>query len=276
MQLYGVLGNPIAHSKSPMIHTMFAKSSGIALEYNAYCLSKDDFEGELQALVQQGLLGANVTVPFKENAFRMASELTKEAKEACAVNTLRFVDGKILAHNTDGNGLLSDLVDRHQLKLEGQRILVLGAGGATKGILGPILRQNPDELVISNRTFEKAEQLAVDFAKEGNIHACEWSELTGRFDLIINATSSSLSNEFTPLPCEIDANTAGYDLMYGTQPTIFMEYLKDNGATQTFDGLGMLVEQAALSFEFWHGIKPETETVYQDLRQILLSCATDY
>lgn len=276
MQLYGVLGNPIAHSKSPMIHAMFAKSCGIALEYNAYCLAKDHFESELEALVQQGLLGANVTVPFKENAFRMATELTKEAEEACAVNTLKFIDGKIFAHNTDGNGLLSDLMDRHQLMLKDRRVLVLGAGGATKGILGPILRQSPKELIISNRTHEKAVQLAEDFKAEGNIYACDWHKLSGRFDLIINATSSSLSNEFTPLSCEIDANTIGYDLMYGVKPTVFMEYLKNHGALKSFDGLGMLVEQAALSFEFWHGIKPETEMVYQDLRQILLSCATDY
>jgi len=151
----------------------------------------------------------------------------------------------------------------------------LGAGGATKGILGPLLRAHPSEIVISNRTHEKAVQLAHDFSEEGNINACEWQRLSGRFDLIINATSSSLSNEFTPLPCEIDASTIGYDLMYGTKPTVFMEYLADHGAKKSFDGLGMLVEQAALSFEFWHGVKPETEMVYQDLRQVLLSYTAD-
>lgn len=276
MQLYGVLGNPIAHSKSPMIHAMFAKSCGLEIEYNAYCLSQNNFEGELENLVSNGLLGANVTLPFKENAFRFSTELTVEAKEACAVNTLKFIDGKVLAHNTDGNGLLEDLVERHHLSIRNKRILVLGAGGATKGILGPLLRSNPQELVISNRTYKKVEQLAEDFKAEGNIIACEWGGLCGRFDLIINATSSSLNNEFTPLPCDIDADTIGYDLMYDAKPTIFMEYLKDNGALRSFDGFGMLVEQAALSFEFWHGIKPETEMVYQELRQILLSYATDY
>lgn len=275
MQLYGVLGNPIAHSKSPMIHAMFARNCGIDLEYKAFCLAKDNFEGELADLIHQGLLGANVTVPFKENAFRFAHELTIEAKEAGAVNTLRFSDDKFIGHNTDGNGLLCDLVERHHLELADKRILVLGAGGATKGILGPLLRAKPAEVVISNRTHEKAVQLTEDFSQEGNINACEWQQLSGRFDVIINATSSSLSNEFTPLPCEIDANTIGYDLMYGTKPTVFMEYLADNGAEKSFDGLGMLVEQAALSFEFWHGVKPETEMVYQDLRQVLLSYTAD-
>ena len=132
---------------------------------------------------------------------------------------------------------------RYPVELADKRILVLGAGGATKGILGPLLRAKPVEVVISNRTHEKAVQVAQDFSQEGNINACEWLQLSGRFDVIINATSSSLSNEFTPLPCEIDANTIGYDLMYGTKPTVFMEYLADNGAEKSFDGLGMLVEQ---------------------------------
>ncbi len=271
MKLYGVLGNPIAHSKSPMIHQMFAESCGIDLDYQAYCLSVDQFEPELLGLVDKGLHGANVTVPFKENAYRFSDELTVEAREAAAVNTLRFQDGKVTGHNTDGNGLLSDLVNRHHIQLENQRILVLGAGGAAKGILGPLLRANLSEIILSNRTYEKAVQLADDFKLQGNINACKWQELSGRFDVIINATSSSLSNEFTPLPCEVDAQTVGYDLMYGTEPTTFMNYLHNRGAVQLLDGLGMLVEQAALSFEFWHGMKPETETVYQDLRQFLLS-----
>lgn len=266
MKLYGVLGNPIAHSKSPKIHAMFAQSCGIDLDYQAYCLDKNNFEGELSELIQKGLVGSNVTLPFKENAYRFATELTMQAKQAGAVNTLRFSEGHVLGHNTDGDGLLCDLTERYQIALENKRILVLGAGGATMGILGPLLRAKPCELVISNRTYEKVVNLADAFSEVGNIIACEWSKLSGRFDLIINATSGSLSNEFTPLPCEIDAETVGYDLMYADKPTIFMEYLYENGVKQAFDGLGMLVEQAALSFEFWHGIKPKTEMVYQDLR----------
>lgn len=270
MKMYGVLGNPIAHSKSPAIHKAFAESCGVDLDYQAYCLAVDDFEGDLKALWCRGLQGANVTLPFKENAFRLSDELTIEAKEAGAVNTLMVKSGQIIGHNTDGNGLLKDMLERHQLALKDQRILVLGAGGAAKGILGPLLRADPAEIVVSNRTFSKAEALAESFQHIGNINACEWSQLIGRFDLIINATSSSLSNEFTPLPCDIDGNTLGYDLMYGTEPTTFMAYMKSRGADKVYDGLGMLVEQAALSFEFWHGISPKTETVYQDLRQTLL------
>lgn len=265
-KLYGVLGNPIEHSKSPMIHAMFAKECNIDLDYQAYCLAVDDFANEVATLIKKGLKGANVTVPFKENAYQLSTELTIEAKEAGAVNTLQIQDNKIIGHNTDGNGLLNDLTERHQFSLAKQRILVLGAGGAAKGILGPLLRANPTEIIISNRTHAKADQLVKDFSHLGNIKSSEWHEIAGRFDLIINATSSSLSKEFTPLPCGIDASTTGYDLMYSSEPTVFMEYLLAKGAGQVFDGLGMLVEQAALSFEFWHGIKPETETVYQALR----------
>lgn len=269
--MYGVLGNPIAHSKSPMIHAAFAALTKIDLDYSAYCLPIDDFEGALKTLIAQGLKGANVTVPFKENAFRLANHLTVEAKEAGAVNTLAFKNGQIFGHNTDGNGLMCDLTERCNVVLNNRRILVLGAGGAAKGILGPLLRQLPTEVVISNRTFSKAVALAEQFNDGGNVIALEWAALTGHFDVIINATSSSLQGEFTPLPCVIDEQTIGYDLMYGTKPTVFMDYLSAHGAVQTYDGLGMLVEQAALSFEFWHGVKPQTETVYQDLRQILLS-----
>lgn len=266
MNLYGVLGNPIAHSKSPMIHAMFAKACGVELDYQAYCLAVDNFETDLNALLEQGLQGANVTLPFKGDAYDLACELTAEASEACAVNTLSFREDRIVGHNTDGNGLLNDLMCRHQIKLAGKRILVLGAGGAAKGILGPLLRQNPSEIVLSNRTFSKAEKLADDFAGQGKIVACEWGDLSGHFDLIINATSSSLSNDFTELPCDIGLSTMGYDLMYRNEPTVFMTYLKDRGAGNVYDGLGMLVEQAALSFEFWHGVKPATEMVYQALR----------
>lgn len=269
--LYGVLGNPIAHSKSPMIHAAFAALTNIGLDYSAYCLPIDDFEGALKALMDQGLQGANVTVPFKENAFRLANHLTVEAKEAGAVNTLAFKKGEIFGHNTDGNGLMCDLKERCNVELSNRRILVLGAGGAAKGILGPLLGQLPSEIVISNRTFSKAVALAEQFNASGNVLALDWADLTGHFDVIINATSSSLHGEFTPLPCTMDAQTIGYDLMYGAKPTVFMDYLAKQGVVKIYDGLGMLVEQAALSFEFWHGIKPQTETVYQDLRQILLS-----
>lgn len=262
---FGVIGNPISHSKSPMIHALFAKNSGVELEYEPYLLSIDHFENELKELVSKGLVGANITLPFKEKAYLLADELTIEAKEANAVNTLFFKE-KWIGHNTDGNGLLKDLLNRCNVQLKDKRILVLGAGGAVRGILGPLLRENPSEIILANRTFEKAQNLADIFSKVGNIKAIEWQNITGHFDLIINGTSGSLSGEFPEINCDIDKHTVGYDLVYSNEPTVFMNYLMNKGAKKTFDGLGMLVEQAALSFEFWNGIYPETDEVYLKLR----------
>lgn len=263
---YGVIGNPIHHSKSPIIHRLFAESLGMTITYEPILVEIHYFKKTLTELIKNGLKGANVTLPFKTEAFECVEVLTESAKIAGAVNTIRFENEVLSGENTDGKGLLNDLIYRHDIEIEDKRILILGAGGAVRGILAPLLEKKPKEIILTNRTFERAESLASLFSSYGAITAIPLDLISGRFDLIINGTSASLSGVFPKLLCEIDKNTFGYDLMYGNEPTVFMNYLKSRGANNTYDGLGMLVEQAALSFEYWFGVKPETEAVYQKLR----------
>jgi shikimate dehydrogenase len=270
MDRYGVFGNPIGHSKSPQIHRMFAEQSGQTLSYEPLLAPLDDFAGFARAFFETGL-GANVTVPFKEQAFRLADQLSERAQRAGAVNTLKKrEDGSLLGDNTDGLGLVRDLLDNASVALQGKRILLLGAGGAVRGVLEPLLAQRPAALVISNRTVAKAEQLVREFADLGTLSACAFEALQSPFDVIINGTSASLGGELPPLGDDLVAagSTLCYDMMYAARPTPFCQWAEDRGA-HSRDGLGMLVEQAAAAFELWRGIRPETAEVLLALRRQL-------
>ncbi len=271
MDKYAVFGNPIAHSKSPLIHRLFAEQCGQAMTYEALLVPLDDFPGQVQAFFATGL-GANVTVPFKEEAFAVADQLTERARRAGAVNTLqRLHDGSLLGDNTDGAGLVRDLTENAGLNLEGKRILLLGAGGAVRGVLEPLLAQRPAMLVLANRTVEKAERLAREFADLGEIYASGFDWLEEPVDLIINGTSASLSGELPRLAPSLvrPGQTVCYDMMYGARPTAFCSWAQTQGAARALDGLGMLVEQAAEAFTLWRGVRPQTAPVLAELRRQL-------
>lgn len=267
---YAVMGNPVAHSKSPVIHKQFAHQFGHAIEYTALWVDTDGFRYAVEQFRADGGRGLNVTVPFKLEAFELANNLSDRAKLAGAVNTLRFEpDGKIFGDNTDGTGLVHDLTRNLGVSLKGKKILLLGAGGAARGVLGPLLKQNPAFLQIANRTVSKARELAKIFSAYGKVEACGYDELVGkRFDLVINATSASLQGDRPDLPVTILANHGvAYDLMYGDMPTPFLDWVQLHGAALAADGLGMLVEQAAESYLLWCGVRPDTRPVIQALRK---------
>jgi shikimate dehydrogenase len=267
---YAVMGNPVAQSKSPVIHKLFAHQFGHEIEYTALWVDLDGFHEAVEQFRAEGGKGLNVTVPFKPDAFRVADNLSDRARLAGAVNTLRFEpDGKIFGDNTDGTGLVHDLTKNLGIHLRGRKILVLGAGGAVRGVLGPLLKQNPAMLVIANRTVSKARELAKTFAPFGKVEAVGYDELVGkRFDVVINGTSASLKGEVPPLPVNLFANNAvAYDMMYGDKPTPFLEWAMLHGAATAADGLGMLVEQAAESYLLWRGERPETKHVITALRR---------
>ncbi|MFG6668525.1 shikimate dehydrogenase [Halomonas sp. HNIBRBA4712] len=266
---YCVLGNPVAHSKSPLIHQAFAAQTGQLLEYTAELAPLDGFEAAWRAFCESGGRGANVTVPFKQEAFALCDTLSERARRAGAVNTLiNGQNGRIYGDNTDGIGLLRDLT-AHDVALAGKRVLVLGAGGAVRGALAPLLAERPDELLIINRTGAKAEALARDFADVGAVRGGSYDALEGTFDLVINATSASLSGELPPLPEGLfTPGGVAYDMMYGVEPTVFLQWAKTQKAA-TVDGLGMLVEQAAEAFFLWRNVRPETVPVRALLRETL-------
>jgi shikimate dehydrogenase len=267
---YAVMGNPVAHSKSPVIHKQFAHQFGHAIEYTALWVDTDGFAEAVQQFRAEGGKGLNITVPFKLEAFSLADNLSERAKLAGAVNTIRFEpDGKIFGDNTDGTGLVHDLTKNLNVQLRGKKILVLGAGGAVRGVLGPLLKQNPVLLVIANRTVAKAKELARTFGQFGKVEAVGYDELVGkRFDVVINGTSASLKGEMPPLPVNVFAgNGVAYDMMYGDKPTPFLEWAMLHGAGTAADGLGMLVEQAAESYLLWRGVRPETRHVIAALRK---------
>lgn len=273
MQRYAVFGNPVAHSQSPFIHSQFAAQTGLSLTYEALLAPLDDFASSLQTFFAEGGNGANVTVPFKEQAFTLANELSERARRAGAVNTLIKLDnGQIRGDNTDGAGLVNDLLE-HGITLTGQRILLLGAGGAVRGALEPLLAQKPAEVCIANRTVERAEQLAREFADLGPVVAAGYDWIDAPADLIINGTSASLQGELPPLaPSLVKAgHTACYDMMYGKNTTAFNQWAQSLDAARTLDGLGMLVGQAAEAFYIWTGQRPDTTPVIQALRQKLAS-----
>lgn len=264
---YAVFGHPIGHSKSPKIHALFARQTGQDIIYTACDVPPNCFEVAVRAFRAGGGKGLNLTVPLKELGFALAEKLTPRAELAGAVNTLWWEDETLFADNTDGVGLICDLSVNHKLTLAGRRILVLGAGGAARGIIGPLLEQQPAQLVIANRTLARAQELAARFAALGKIQALSFETLTGQFDLIINATSASLAGELPPLPEDLlTPSGVCYDLMYADQPTAFVRWGIDHGASRSCDGLGMLVEQAAEAFFRWRGVRPETAPVIQALR----------
>jgi shikimate dehydrogenase len=268
---YAVMGNPISHSKSPLIHTQFAEQTGQSIEYTAIHVDLGGFEQAVGNFRASSGKGLNITVPFKEEAWALATQLSDRAQLAGAVNTLKFIDNKIIGDNTDGLGLVTDLTTNHQCDLKDKRILLLGAGGAARGVLAPLLTQQPAEIVIGNRTPDRAVSLAEIFSKHGNISGCGFPALKGqKFDIVINATAASLQGEVPPLPDDVlNDNAVCYDMMYGAEPTAFMQWASQHGAGKVMDGLGMLVEQAAESFYIWRGVRPETQPVIQSIREEL-------
>ena len=266
--LYAVFGNPIAHSKSPAIHAAFAAASGQDLRYEARLAAVDGFFQAISEFVAAGGKGANVTVPFKEEAFRLATRLSERAARAGAVNTLVFDGAGIFGDNTDGAGLVADIVNNLAFPLTGKRILLLGAGGASRGVIAPLLAERPAALCIANRSADKAVALADAFADVARVDAGSFAETEGKsFDLVINATSASLSGESLPLPPGIfAAGCLAYDMMYGKGETPFLQLARQQGAARCADGLGMLVEQAAEAFFVWRGIRPATAPVLAELR----------
>lgn len=269
--IYCVFGNPIAHSRSPAIHAAFAASTGEDLLYTARLAPVDGFAAAVAAFVAEGGRGANVTVPFKEEAFRLCDELTPRAARAGAVNTLSFVAGRILGDNTDGAGLVADIVGNLGFALSGRRILLLGAGGAARGVIEPLLAGAPATLSIANRSADKAEALAAAFSDIAAVDAGNFAKMAGKsFDLVINATSASLSGDSLPLPPGIFAPGAlAYDMMYGKGETPFLKLAREQGAARCADGLGMLVGQAAEAFAVWRGVRPATGPVLAMLRAAL-------
>jgi len=267
MDIYAVIGNPVMHSKSPKIHNLFAEITEQAMEYSAIQAPKEGFQTTVAAFFERGGLGANITVPFKEQAWSIVSRRTPRAELAGAVNTLYLQDGELCGDNTDGVGLIRDLTSNHNVVLAGKRLLVLGAGGAVRGIMLPLLEQQPKEVVITNRTKAKAESLVALFAAQGHLSASPFTELEGSFDLIINGTSASLAGDLPPIPESVIAgHTITYDMMYAQQMTVFNHWANEQGAFETIDGLGMLVEQAAEAFAIWRGVRPATDDVLKKLR----------
>ncbi|GAB2792434.1 shikimate dehydrogenase [Halomonas shantousis] len=266
---YCVLGNPVGHSLSPRIHAAFAEQVGEHLSYEAIEAPQNDFAGAWREFVAHGGKGANVTVPFKEEAFRLADVLSPRARLAGAVNTLSLgKNGETYGDTTDGVGLLRDL-NAHAAPLERARILILGAGGAVRGVLEPLLSMRPASLMIANRTASKAEYLAQSFADLGEVTWGGFDEAVGTFDLVINGTSASLNGDLPPLPDDLFADAAlAYDMMYAAEPTVFLQWAAARGA-RSVDGLGMLVEQAAESFYLWRHVRPDTAPVREMLRAAL-------
>ncbi len=270
MDRYAVIGNPVAHSKSPQIHTAFARQTGQQMEYLRLLGESGRFEQNVRDFLAAGGRGLNVTVPFKEAAWRLADDCSSRAETAGAVNTLILLeDGSLRGDNTDGIGLVRDLRDNQEAILRGSRILLLGAGGAARGVLQPLLEAAPARLTIANRTGSKAERLAADLSGLGALQGCGLERLAGMtFDLMINATAAGLGGEVPDIPDHILARNGWcYDLMYGDEPTAFVRWGESQGAARSLDGLGMLVEQAAESFFLWRGVRPDTRPVIEDLRR---------
>ncbi|MDQ7074268.1 MAG: shikimate dehydrogenase [Gammaproteobacteria bacterium] len=267
---YQVVGNPIAHSLSPQIHQQFAAQTQQALHYDKQLVELEDFAAAMDAFIQHGGKGVNITVPFKQDAWQYADQRSKRAERAGALNTLKInADGSTFGDNTDGLGLVRDLTQNQHIALKGQRILLLGAGGAVRGVLQPLLEQQPALLHIANRTASKAEALALDFADLGKLNGSGFAELENLepFDLIINGTAASLSGELPPLPERIlITKGSAYDMMYSQTPTAFVQWAWQHGAAKAVDGLGMLVEQAAEAFLLWRGVRPNSLAVMKTLR----------
>ena len=261
------MGNPIAHSLSPRIHQAFARQTGQSLDYQAVLVPEDAFAETLTAFQEAGGKGANITLPFKEVAWRTVTVRTARAERAGAVNTVWFEAATIYGDNTDGIGLVRDLRDNLGCELNGKRVLILGAGGAVRGVIEPLFDAGVADIVIANRTPAKAEVIATQFADRGLIRAEAYDDLEAAFPIIINGTSLSLQQELPPLGDGVLAEGGWvYDMMYQREPTCFMHWAAEHGAERTADGLGMLVEQAAEAFAIWRGVRPETTPVINMLR----------
>jgi shikimate dehydrogenase len=269
MDRYAVIGNPIRHSVSPRIHGMFAAQTGEALRYEAILAPRDGFAATAGAFFEAGGRGLNVTLPFKQEACRWVLARSPRAERAGAVNTIALRGpGQTFGDNTDGSGLLRDLSLNHGARIKDRTVLILGAGGAVRGVLGPLLEAAPQRLVIANRTKERAEALCAEFADLGPVQACGLAELAGeRFELIINGTSAGITGEVPALPDTVLKSQGWcYDMFYAAQPTAFVRWGLAHGAKKAPDGLGMLVEQAAEAFCIWRGMRPDTAAVLRALR----------
>lgn len=269
---YAVFGNPIKHSKSPAIHAAFAAQCGQDIQYRAVRVETGDFPRAARCFFEAGGSGLNVTVPFKEEAFAFADSLSPRAARAGAVNTLtRGEDGCIAGDTTDGIGLVRDMVANLGWQLQGRRILLLGAGGAARGVMEPLLRERPAALVVVNRTAARADALVADFSDLGPVAGGGYDCLEGQqFDLLINATSTGLQGEMPPLPDSLlTERSCCYDMVYGPEPTPFMRWAAQHAAWAVADGLGMLVEQAAEAFYIWRRVRPTTQPVIVQMRDLL-------
>jgi shikimate dehydrogenase len=274
MDKYAVFGNPIKQSKSPAIHAAFAEQCSQDMRYRAVLVKPNAFEQTARRFFDEAGSGLNITVPFKENAFEFADRLTERARRAGAVNVLtRCPDGVIEGDNTDGVGLVRDIIANLGWVVKGLRVLLLGAGGAARGVLEPLLMERPQNLLVINRTPERAQQLAAEFADLGPVEGGAFGLAEDRsFDLVINATSAGLTGETPDLPGTVLTERSHcYDMVYGAQPTAFMRWAAHHAAWAVADGLGMLVEQAAQSFYIWRHIRPDTGPVIQQVREAMVS-----
>ena len=266
---YGVMGYPVSHSRSPVIHRLFAIQTGQELQYELLQVAPDKLETAVRQFQRTGGKGLNITVPHKSAVVKLCDQLSERAATAGAVNTLSFREGEIRGDNTDGIGLLRDLAINQGLAIEGARILILGAGGAARGIVGPLLEMQPSLLRIANRTIDKAENIAEDFSHIGSVSACRFDlvPVIEGYDLVINATSAGLKGDAPPYPAAaISPETFCYDLSYGLTPTPFSEWARKQGAAKSVMGWGMLVEQAAESFHIWRGVRPDTAPVLKQMK----------
>jgi shikimate dehydrogenase len=269
---YGVVGHPVAHSWSPFIHGMFARQTGEDLVYRLHDVTPEDFRTYALAFFERGGRGLNVTVPHKLAAADLANELTPRAERAGAVNTLMLKrDNRLLGDNTDGAGLVHDLRDNLSVPLGGRRVLIVGAGGATRGVVAPLLVLQPAELVVANRTADRAHAFVAAFTDLGPIRGCGFEDIGEHaFDVVINATSASLSGEVPAIPSSvIQRETVCYDMAYSRSDTAFQKWARENGAARALQGWGMLVEQAAESFQLWRGVRPQTAPGLAALRDRL-------
>lgn len=267
---YALIGHPVAHSRSPLIHQLFARATHQSLTYELIDAAADEFESAVHRFITAGGKGMNVTVPHKEAAFALSDRLGDQAAAAHAVNTLTFSDGSIRGDNTDGIGFIRDVTVNCDAVIEDARVLVLGAGGSARGILGPLLAEAPALLVLANRTLERAERLGRDLGVTGEVTICRFEDLGayGVFDIVVNATSAGLAGERPPFPPSVvgDASFC-YDLVYSVNSTPFVDWAKVHGARRAVQGWGMLVEQAAESFTIWRGVRPETAEILTRMRR---------
>ena len=269
MNKYAVIGNPIHHSLSPTIHAQFAKQIGLSMSYEKILAPLDGFTFTAKSFINSGALGFNVTVPFKVEAFNLVDEHTLNAKTAGAVNTIKVENGILYGENTDGIGLVNDLCNNLQQSIEGKDILILGAGGATQGILPALLECQPERILVANRTKARSLKLASNYSEYGKVCGFGLDQIKAKpVDIIINATSTSLDGKMPEIPSGVASGALCYDLMYGRE-TPFMHWARENSALEVTDGLGMLVEQAASAFTFWHNFTPETKEVIKSLRETI-------